>query len=334
MVEYSASLRHWAGKTLQDIGEFTLAHLSHPSTVCTLAANMLLAPISDTSAIQMNIIDPLLNAYANQLSKLYDDAYSMSLLRKIEFAKGTNLERIWGDVYRVKRLALESDDNYRKRLEVYIKTLVGSGTKAACEEIIDIIVDRRGATRIDPSWPAHCRIYIKDCNARIKARERVALIDRIAPQMLAAGITYRLYIPYRDLAASVVLNGPDYISLSSDIALQAKRTCDLYASIFMAKRELIELDATLRLAKTSQKPLKAQTLLQDEVRESIGATEALSGSVAAELDGNMALMGIETLTLKATQRRQSTALNNLHADTKIQGRHLRPVMARMLLEEA
>jgi hypothetical protein len=235
MTRIPVSLSHYAEMTLEEMGDFGLEWLSNPSVATSLSASIVLAPMTNESSSANRVIDPLITALAKQFSYLYDKTYEIGLMRKIEFAKGTDLDTLWGNVYQVKRLSGESDDNYRKRLQVYIKQLTGSGTAPACEDIISIIVECPNSCRIDTYWPAFCRIYITDARARKKARQRASLIALIAPQMLPAGVTYRFYVPYYDLEANIALLGRDDSILSATVLLQDESQFGLFASIYLAK---------------------------------------------------------------------------------------------------
>lgn len=326
-----ASFAHWLNSTYAELAAHTYEWLANPNVELTLSASIALAPVTNVSASANFIITAELQAYANQFSYLYDKTYEMGLLRRIEFVQGKDLDNIWGKIYEVKRLYQESDDNYRKRLQVYLLQLTGSGTKRAIENIISIIVERPSSCRVD-SYPGFCRIYLIDGRSRIKARERLDLINLVLPDTLAAGIDYRFYNPYHDLPAYMALHGPVLSGLPADVALQDTAKLSLDAHLNLAARSSVLLDMDIVLATSPQTPLKAYMALKDRVDSELVAHEALSASIQNPLDASEALCGEYDLTLKAYERLQAEAMLDLNADIALQANRLRPLEARMMLE--
>ena len=167
MVTFRAPFSYWADYTFASLAARTFADLAEPSTVIELSADMVIAPEVDTSPRQYHLITPQLVALANQFAYVMDLNYKMALLKRIEFATGQDLDIVWGRTYELKRRYGETDDKYRKRLQVYLLQIAGSGTKAAIEEIISIICEWPNSCRVDTYYPGFCRIYIIKDNARI-----------------------------------------------------------------------------------------------------------------------------------------------------------------------
>lgn len=334
MVTYRAPFSHWAGFTFSDVACFTFGHMAEPSSCLTLAADMVLAPVTDDSPRQNHIITPQLIAIANQLAYVMDLNYKMGLLKRIEFVTGSDLDEIWGRVYELRRRYGESDDEYRKRLQVYLLQVAGSGTKAAIEEIVSIICEFPNSCRVDTYWPGYCRIYVTNAYARQKARDRLSLINLVLPNTIAAGVDYRFYIPYADLSADTVLQGPAYTNLLAYEALQGPVTATLDASIFMAARHDESLAADIVLATINISYLPASVAMRDEVREGLDADIALRGQVSRALTADEALQGRVEMTFSAYERLYADIRTYLDADIVLQANRLRPIEARMKLEAA
>ena len=332
MVTYRAPFSHWAGKTFAELASLSFALMAEPSHCLSLSASIVLAPITDNSPRQNHIITPQYRAIAKQLAYLMDLNYKMRLLKRIEFATGTDLDNIWGTVYELRRLYGESDGTYRKRLQVYLLQLAGSGTTHALEEIISIICEVPDSCRVDTYWPGYCRIYITNYYARKKAIERLDLIDKVLPNTLAAGVDYRLYIPYAPLSAEMLLQGPVKTTILADVALQDTCKLTLSASIFLAKRQDASLQASMVLATIDTVRLWATETLQDEVTKRLDADVVLQAEHQCELQADEALQGRADLTFNAYERLQADVQHSLDADIALQGNRLRPLMARMRLE--
>lgn len=332
MVTFRAPFSYWADYTFASLADRTFAELAEPSTLLELSADMVIAPEVDTSPRQYHLITPQLVALANQFAYVMDLNYKMALLKRIEFATGQDLDIVWGRTYELKRRYGETDDKYRKRLQVYLLQIAGSGTKAAIEEIISIICEWPNSCRVDTYYPGFCRIYIIKDNARIKARERLDLINLVLPDTLAAGIDYRFYIPYVDLEASILLHGPVYHDLPASMVLSGVAKTPLQASTIIASRDDIEIEASMQLAGIRKNPVRASELLQDHAPLEIGADAALSSREDIELTASIPLQGPVETTFQAYERLYEDAHMPIDSDIALQARRLRPLEARMMLE--
>jgi len=332
MVTFRAPFSYWADYTFASLAARTFADLAEPSTVIELSADMVIAPEVDTSPRQYHLITPQLVALANQFAYVMDLNYKMALLKRIEFATGQDLDIVWGRTYELRRRYGETDDKYRKRLQVYLLQIAGSGTKAAIEEIISIICEWPNSCRVDTYYPGFCRIYVTKDNARIKARERIDLIDLVLPSTLAAGINYRFYIPYVDLEASILLHGPVYNNLPASAALCAPVPTELDASTIIASRRDIEIDTDVYVAGITKNPIRASEALQDETVLEVDVGAALSGREEVEFEASIPLQATVETTFGAYERLFEDAHMSIETDIALQARRLRPVEARMMLE--
>lgn len=334
MVTYRAPFSHWADFSFAELAGYSFEWLAEPSHCLELSASIVLSPLTDDSARKNHIITPRLIAIANQFSYILDLNYKMGLLRKIEFATGSDLDDVWGRIYEVRRRYNETDDEYRKRLQIYLLQVAGSGTKASVEEIISIICEWPNSCRVDTYWPGYCRIYITNAYARQKARDRQALIDLVLPNTLAAGVDYRFYIPYVDLPADIVLQGPVKTNLPADLALQGPESVTFEASLVMGSRHTEDLTADVRLAYENKPPLVARVALRDIESFEVEAAMALSAESVNSFEASVALLGAVENRFGAFERLQADTQTSLDADMWLQGNRLRPLEARINLVEA
>jgi hypothetical protein len=332
MVTYEAPFTHWSDFSFTNLADFTFEYMAEPSHALELSADIILAPVTDNSARCHYIITPELVAYSKEFARVLDMMFKMRLFRRIEYCTGEDLDNIWGRIYERRRLYGESDDDYRKRLQIFLLQIAGSGTKGSVEEIISIICGVPNSCRIDTYWPGLCRIYITKDSARINARARRDLINLILPDTLAAGIDYRFYIPYYDLAADINIQGPTYNYLAADIALRDKARTELEADLILGSRHYEELEASIYLTSTAKAFLSASIAMQDEFQAEAKADIALSGRDDTPLEAGIGLMGQETTTFEAYLRLTEDYQAPLDADICLQGRRLRPCEARIILE--
>jgi hypothetical protein len=130
-------------------------------------------------------------------------------------ADTTDLDII-GEVYHLRRLVNETDDFYRKRLTTQTSVLLGHGTKAACEAIIDQAIGVSGSSIIQGA-PATVRVtFTTDASARAATIYYNTLLS-IIPNMLAAGISWNIYLDLKDYLMDLVLLGLDDCAYTMDV---------------------------------------------------------------------------------------------------------------------
>jgi len=335
MVTYRASFDHWADYSFDDLHDYTFDLLAEPSHCLELSASIVLAPLTDDGPRQFHIITPRLKAYAAQFAYVLELMYQLRLSKKIEFVTGEDLDNLWGRVYELRRLYGESDADYRKRLQVYLLQIAGSGTKPSVEQIVSILCEWPNSCRVDTYWPGYARVYITNAYARVKARDRLAMLNAILPNTLAAGMDYRIYIPYVDIQADIALQGPAYNEIEADIALQGPVTTTFEASVIFGGRTLTSLDADMLLGSYETIPIQASVALQhDDVLAELDADVALSAQVENTISAELPLMGAVSNPLMAYERLYSSPEASLEADIALQGKRLRPIEARIRLEAA
>ncbi|MDM7913151.1 MAG: hypothetical protein QUS09_08650 [Methanotrichaceae archaeon] len=153
------------------------------------------------------VMDTIYHGLARRFDYLQQGIQAFALFNKISYAKGSSetensilpsLDNVWGKLYDLPRLTGESDDDYRMRLQTYVKVLTGCGTIPNCQEVLDFLIGFPGATRITSLWPARALIDFTDVQAMRVVRSRISLINSVLPGMFAAGVNYELLLPYHD----------------------------------------------------------------------------------------------------------------------------------------
>jgi hypothetical protein len=162
-------------------------------------------------------MDTITVGLAKRFDWLQQGIAAFSLFNKIEYAKGKSdgflpsLDDVWGKLYDLPRLTGESDEDYRARLQTYVKVLTGSGTIPNCQEVIDFLIGISGVpirgTQITSLWPARALIEFGSVDAMRQARSRQALLESVLPGMFAAGVDYELLIPYQDIWLKAAIRG-------------------------------------------------------------------------------------------------------------------------------
>jgi hypothetical protein len=294
----------------------------HPSHTLLLSAYIKL--VKERSRT-LNIWAAQLDALTTQFTKLYDRTWAMGYLGKIEFASSTNLDSIWGRVYERPRKANESDPNYMKRLQIYVNEMTCCGTKANCESIISSIVGLPNSCRIDPYWPAHCRVYITDYRAAQKARDRIDLINAIIPEILALGTTYEFFNNFYDLPAYMGLLGTAKVNLTAQMAIKwdaddERLWMELPAYCGIAIEPLTELPSYIALASDIRTTLKARTAIKDTILKTLIA--------------NLRLKATHTETLSVRCYRAKSIPTNLRANAAIAKSQPMTLTARMMIEDS
>lgn len=144
------------------------------------------------------VIDILIKSWVAQLDIVYSTIQLTGLRYKLDSAQGDDLDDIWGRIFHIKRYASESDDDYRSRLIVFTKVLMGAGTIPNCEAIIDSLIGIPDAVSIESRWPGVLHVRFMDVQSLKLAKLAEEKIERIAPLMIAAGMSWDMLLPIVD----------------------------------------------------------------------------------------------------------------------------------------
>ena len=191
------------------------------------------------------VIDTLIKSWIDQLDFVYSLIQTTGLRYKLESAEGSDLDDIWGRIFHIKRFANESDEDYRSRLIVHTKILMGSGTVHACESIIDSLLDEPGATVIETRWPGMVHVGFRDIESLRLAKKSEIKIKKILPQALAAGMNYEMILPIAEYDLSLIikaLSHKDY-DIRAHLQKEAWADYDISAKIAFSNSETYDISA-------------------------------------------------------------------------------------------
>lgn len=165
------------------------------------------------------VIDTWVKSWADEFDVQFRAIDLMEWANKLTLATGLELDNRWGLVYEMPRWSGEDDIAYRKRLQVCILVHTASGTRANCEQVLDLVVGDPGSCRIESLWPAIANVTFdtdKGLRAATTYRDQIEfLLDR----MVAKGITWQLFLPYLDYTMSMKMAGTDYTHYDMSIYL-------------------------------------------------------------------------------------------------------------------
>lgn len=200
------------------------------------------------------VIDVLVKSWIEELDKVYSKIQLTGMRYKLESAEGSDLDDIWGRIFQIKRYASESDDDYRSRLIVHTRILMGSGTIPNCEAIIDSLIGYPGGTNIESRWPGVNYISFRGINELRSASASKTKIEKILPLMLAAGMSYEMPLPISEYIISLILKCNPSTSYEMDAMLQGIKWFDYDISSKFARTVSIvyNLNAYLQKSRFSQ----------------------------------------------------------------------------------
>lgn len=195
--------------------------------------------LEDLGESEPPVIDILVKSYIAELDKVYSQIQMTALRYKLETAVGSDLDDIWGKTFQIKRYALESDEDYRSRLIVHTKVLMGSGTAPNCEAILDSLIGRPGATEIESRVPGVAYIKFADVPSLKLAANAATKINQLRAIMFAAGISSEMLLPIKEYVLGLILKCTvaktydtdamiqDEVSTDYDISVRFVRPCSL-----------------------------------------------------------------------------------------------------------
>ena len=184
-------------------------------TLRSIETSLSLVPSYESTIPSTSVLNALVWTWAETFDAVWRTMDTMATALKIDSATGTYLDEAWGQIYDMPRIYLETDSTYRDRLKSRTSILMSSGTIANCEAIIDSIVGEI-ATNVTTQYPASVIVTFDTIEAMRKATAKKTLLESLIPNMLAAGITYKMFMPYADYNMDTYMKGP--LTLSCAIA--------------------------------------------------------------------------------------------------------------------
>ncbi len=183
-----------------------------------------LVPAYELTIPSTSVMSALVWAWAETFDSVWRKMETMANALKLEHATDTYLDDAWGQIFDLPRIYQETDTSYRDRLRTRTTILTSSGTKANCETIIDSIVGEIGATTVTTRYPSTVYINFSSIDAMRVAKEKEDNLNYLIPQMLAAGVSYNLCLPFIDYYMETYLQGPLTLSHTMRYALLHKNT--------------------------------------------------------------------------------------------------------------
>jgi hypothetical protein len=194
------------------------------------------------------VVNTLLHCWAEQVDRVWRTMETMSYSMKIDSASGSDLDDFWGVTYDLPRYYEESDEHYRLRLKNYTNVLTSGGTKPNCESVLDQLIGDTDSSEITTSGKAKVRITFNTDYGMRSARDKLTLLNNVIPKMLAAGVSYSIYIPFIDYYTDMLLKG--MADCPYTVGMSAKVPDKTYAyvlnSIFVNRyTETYDMDALI-----------------------------------------------------------------------------------------
>lgn len=231
-------------------------------TLSSANFDIILRPSRDSIIPSTSVIDAIVKSYADILDAVWRQMETMTNALKLDYAWDEELDNAWGLIYDLPRISEEDDTSYRDRLKTRTNILNSSGTKANCESIIDNVIGEE-SSNVTGSWPANVKITFDTISAMRIAKEKQETLDILIPQMLAAGISYDLMLPFVDLYIDIVMNGPIWLPYNNYLAVQHRNEDTSYEfDLIGIFQNLASTDNDIALQKYFQKSLLIGTLFQ------------------------------------------------------------------------
>ena len=286
--------------------------------------------------VPTSIIDSLARAYVTQFDSVQQEIQSMEWANKIENAIDNNLDDRWGKVYKLPRRQAETDEAYRKRLQTNIGVITGSATKSTCENTLDTIVDEPGGSLVESYWPATVRVDFVTDKALRNALKFRSLIESTLDRMLAAGVSYFIYLSFLDFSMSAHLAGVNSFGFYMDAALMSSFGCtfNLDARIVDTDETDFEMDAlvqkeqyleyligcTLKRTALSQFNLSTRIMTTNDESIYMSVLLKISKSTGLPIDAIIQKIGIpKSITMDTRMTRSFSRVFFMSSQLVIQG---------------
>jgi hypothetical protein len=223
------------------------------------------------------VIDTLVDAIAQRLDWTQQAIQVMGIMNKIEYAHGTDLDDVWGILYTCSRYTSETDIHYRLRLQTRVSILGGSGTIPNSIPILNSLLGIKEGTAIESRWPAMAILTFSSIDAMRAARDRLALLNNVLPDLFAAGVTYSIELPFVDCRLKAAILGYREMERGLYAAIQGtpELTVGLDTLICSLHEETLGVNATIQRTAVLTQLLKA----------------AISGTRLAEVELATAIWG-------------------------------------------
>lgn len=245
-------------KTLRMIYAASLVLNPTPLIGRTYSAGIRIVNPNLISPPNTTVIDTLLKSYVDQLDKVQRQLQLLHLRHRLDLATGADLDEIWGQAFQLPRYLNEPDDVYRKRIQLHILTILASGTKPGCEEVLGELVNDPGSVRVESEWPATVRVHFDTDRAVRNADYYRGMLEYLRTRLFAAGVNVVYHITYADLVADIVLKGTVETEFRSDLLIEQPDLETSYSGgLVSVLGQAIDFDADLYLLRRPVRQLRA-----------------------------------------------------------------------------
>jgi hypothetical protein len=210
-IQYHLNRNYGMGLLKSDSIDFDMDYVSAATDVTTysmstglkdtlrgILMSVSLVPAYELTIPSTSVMSALVWAWAETFDSVWRKMETMANALKIEHATDTYLDDAWGQIFDLPRIYQETDTAYRDRLKTRTTILTSSGTKSNCETIIDSILGMFGETTVTTRYPTSVQITFSSIDAMRIAKEKQDTLNYLIPQMVAAGISYSMYLPFID----------------------------------------------------------------------------------------------------------------------------------------
>ena len=231
-IRYHLNRNYGMGLSKSDSIDFDMNYMSAStsSTTYTLSTGLKdtlrgilmsvsLVPAYELTIPSSSVMNALVWAWAETFDSVWRKMETMANALKLEHATDTYLDDAWGQIFDLPRIYQETDTAYRDRLKTRTTILTSSGTKSNCETIIDSIIGMFGETTVTTRYPSSVQITFSSIDAMRIAKEKQDTLNYLIPQMVAAGISYNLCLPFIDYFVETYVKGPLTLSHTMRYAL-------------------------------------------------------------------------------------------------------------------
>jgi len=245
-------------KTLRMIYAASLVLNPTPLIRRTYSAGIRIVNPNLISPPNTTVIDTLLKSYVDQLDKVQRQLQLLHLRHRLDLATGADLDEIWGQAFQLPRYLNEPDDVYRKRIQLHILTILASGTKPGCEEVLGELVNDPGSVRVESEWPATVRVHFDTDRAVRNADYYMGMLEYLRTRLFAAGVNVVYHITYADLVADIALKGTVETEFRSDLLIEQPDLETSYSGgLVSVLGQAIDFDADLYLLRRPVRQLRA-----------------------------------------------------------------------------
>ena len=291
-IRYHLNRNYGMGLLKSDSINFDMGYVSAATNVATysmstglkdtlrgILMSVSLVPAYELTIPSSSVMNALVWAWAETFDSVWRKMETMANALKLEHATDTYLDDAWGQIFDLPRIYQETDTAYRDRLKTRTTILTSSGTKSNCETIIDSIIGMFGETTVTTRYPSSVQITFSSIDAMRIAKEKQDTLNYLIPQMVAAGISYNLCLPFIDYFVETYVKGPLTLSHTMRYALLHRNSDLTYnANVINTIQPELSYDADMTIMNHHIKQLLVGSLFSIEKLKTYSMLAGLFGT--------------------------------------------------------